>query len=823
MKVVKYSEIRNELINNLRRNMVIPIIGSGFTRKCNSIKGIVPSGMDYKEYMIKETAQVLHLSDDKTQELNANSFSKISTYYNKVVPLENRLAYLYDNFTGVQLDELKKDFLAINWPYIYTLNIDDAIEKNSAFDFVIYSNRKVYDGIFTGRKCTIKLHGDVSEMLAYADSHSEIFTQEQYVSSLKENTSLLNKLSHDMQFQNILFIGCSLDDEIDILACALPNKAVNISARYFCTVEEPDVFAQIQLEQYGITHCILFDTYDAIYEELIEANTEAEKIRVDDLDPFRSSEVTYLPSDFEANKSYLLFGKSLIGKSREITFPHFFIHRDITNSIFTRISETALQFILAAGCSGSSYVAVDIASRVRDRDVYVFETKDRINDDAFCLLLEKQNCIIIADCESLSTDQIEKLILNRDVLQSNGSHAIVFAGKNNRDLANIFQLLEYRGVTNLSELRPIPLSNKFSQSEIKLINPLLTAVGAGVFSSEKTMIDNIIDISDNLREKNKFYNITPRLRDIKEIAALIALATEKKLYSSRVIQLDILSEIESQQKATDPLIERESTWSFEKDDEDNSPTKYVLSAEFWLYRKLEEFARSERNHNKIAEAYKYIVGKIIAQEGPPNLEYNKKDASYKEYILFDNINRIFCSDGYSGSGLIQKIYDSLNDDLASDPNYMHQRAKCRIKMACKTKKGSDRKKYLEQGFRDAGVALQVFQQRYEQQCNEKISISIAHVMYTRALILCHQANTDNYLNINTNSEAIRVLHIALKSPYNTYAFAKSDSYNYKNVIRQTIIEALTQKKSFSTDVYDLVEELFAIISETEKENKDIKA
>ena len=227
----------------------------------------------------------------------------------------------------------------------------------------------------------------------------------------------------------------------------------------------------------------------------------------------------------------------------------------------------------------------------------------------------------------------------------------------------------------------------------------------------------------------------------------------------------------------------------------------------------------ERNHIKIAAAYKYIVEKIIAQEGSPNLDYNKKDASYKEYIMFDNINRIFCSNGYSGTGLIQKIYDVLNDDLSSDPNYMHQRAKCRIKMASKTKNPAEQRTYLEQGFRDAGVALQVFQQRYEKQCNEKISISIAHVMYTRALILCHQANTQNYSNNSTNSEAIRVLYIAMKSPYNTYAFARGDSYNYKNVIRQTIIKALTQKSSFSEDVYGFVEELFSIISQTENEEK----
>ena len=217
MKIVKFCEIRSEFINNFRRNMIIPVIGSGFTRKCTSYKGTVPSGVEYKEYMIKEIARILHLPEEKVNDLRNSTFSKVSTAYNKVVPLNDRLTYLRDNFTSVQLNEAKQDFLSINWPYIYTLNIDDGIENNSKYDFIIYANRKVHEGVFTGKKCIIKLHGDVSEMLTYSDSHSEVFTQEQYVNSLKENTSLLNKLSHDMQFQNILFVGCSLDDEIIIL------------------------------------------------------------------------------------------------------------------------------------------------------------------------------------------------------------------------------------------------------------------------------------------------------------------------------------------------------------------------------------------------------------------------------------------------------------------------------------------------------------------------------------------------------------------------------------------------------------------------------
>ena len=72
-------------------------------------------------------------------------------------------------------------------------------------------------------------------MLTYEDAKSEVFTQKQYVDSLKSNESLLNKLHHDSRYQNLIFIGCSLDDEIDLLACSSGNEIGK--AKYFCTIK----------------------------------------------------------------------------------------------------------------------------------------------------------------------------------------------------------------------------------------------------------------------------------------------------------------------------------------------------------------------------------------------------------------------------------------------------------------------------------------------------------------------------------------------------------------------------------------------------------
>ena len=218
----------------------------------------------------------------------------------------------------------------------------------------------------------------------------------------------------------------------------------------------------------------------------------------------------------------------------------------------------------------------------------------------------------------------------------------------------------------------------------------------------------------------------------------------------------------------------------------------------------------------IVEAYKYIITRILSLEGAPNLLRGDKSNSYGAYILFDSINKIFYSNktgGEHGLGLIREIYEGLNKLLSADPNYMHQRAKCYIKSAYFEKEQAKKLEYLDKAFRDANVAFQVFDSRYNEYHNEKIYISASHVLYTKALILSHKCYVNSYASVEDNTIAIHTLHNALSSPYNTYAFAKKDSFNYLNVVSKIICETIARKTLVSSDAYRDLEDLFQIISE----------
>ena len=126
MEIVRFSQIRDEIISNMRREMLIPFIGSGFTRNCNSIRGRVPSGEDFRTYMISKISEVMRLPESDKEKISTESFSSISEIYHFSVPTNEQEAYLKNNFTKVELEKNKVDLLSLPWPYIYTLNIDDA-------------------------------------------------------------------------------------------------------------------------------------------------------------------------------------------------------------------------------------------------------------------------------------------------------------------------------------------------------------------------------------------------------------------------------------------------------------------------------------------------------------------------------------------------------------------------------------------------------------------------------------------------------------------------------------------------------------------------
>lgn len=167
--------------------------------------GIVPDRDNCRKDMlryIKETDKEL------AEDLKEAPFQEIASAFIRNVSKVNQRKYIQDYYTKGQLYEYKKLFLDIDWWYIYTLNIDDAIENNSKYREVININREFI--LLNNRKYVRKLHGDANSFINYDDDNSMIiFSQEEYIQSINKNKFLLNALKTDYESNNLLFVGCS--------------------------------------------------------------------------------------------------------------------------------------------------------------------------------------------------------------------------------------------------------------------------------------------------------------------------------------------------------------------------------------------------------------------------------------------------------------------------------------------------------------------------------------------------------------------------------------------------------------------------------------
>lgn len=806
INISKFEDVKSNIISGFKRKMIIPVLGSGLTRNCPSRRGIVPSGDDYKSDMIKMLEKQSGIGASEIEELKKQKFSVVSSVYHSLIPVNEQQRYLQDHFKGVKIEEYKTDFLAIDWPYIYSLNIDDAIESNSRYSTVIYSNRRVRNNIFAQNKCVIKLHGDINDILSYEDSDCEIFDQSQYVVSIKKNEYLLSKLTHDFEYINLLFIGCSLSDEIDILYSSV-SSVVNKNARYYCTTKEPTFIERTILEKYGITDCLIFDSYEDIYTEFVNAYKEAGMIEATEIDNFKAYKFSVNPSGFDVNKPYMFYGKNLINRDKTITLPNFFIDREITDEIIKNIDRKSIQLLIGSGCSGKTYIAISIVRRIRDRDVYLFESVERINEEALQKLLGFERCVIIADSKALSIKQIELILRSKKDLERKGVAFIIIEDKNNRDLSGLLSLLAFTEGIKKEDIPQFEIKNKFTKNEIQRINPFLVVSGIQVFSDSKSLADNIINASNDCIDKHRFLEIRPQISTIREVASLILLATRKKVYSRDGVELDIISELLNQTKKASPLIEDESTWSFERDAVDNSPIKFVINAEYWLNNQLFNLSNSMQGRRRIIDAYKYIVTRYIQVYEKPDLLIRNNNAKYKDIIMFDAIIQIF---GFKGLKLIREIYEALGELLSTDPNFVHQRAKCYIRSSRYEGNKEKKKEYVINAYRDAGVARSAFKMRYDTYKNEKIGISMAHTRYTEALAICHLVTLEEYSNIEHNSLAIDVLYDALSSPYNSIEYVERDVDNYGNVLKKTANTLFLHPEYVNEQIQHILPEVFKV-------------
>lgn len=300
-------ELKAEFISFFRNETLMTLVGSGFSAgSITRRNATVFSGEEYKQFMLKA------LQKEKNPEYLSKSFSQICDIYEygDTINPDFRRNCLINHFTDVQLKQNKRNFLNIGWKYIYTLNFDDGIEKNSEYKNVILANRNIDEKRLNESKCVIKLHGDITDYLNYKDHSCRIFTTVEYKESLIKNNKLLYKLKQDLLYYNFLIVGCSLEDELDLESIQstplLDKNPIESNRRFYVTSKEPDDSLKATLRKYQITDCILVKYYDLFYEAMFDFWKEAQKFNKKDLQNYNPPKIQNL-SETDKNAPYFYY------------------------------------------------------------------------------------------------------------------------------------------------------------------------------------------------------------------------------------------------------------------------------------------------------------------------------------------------------------------------------------------------------------------------------------------------------------------------------------------------------------------------------------
>ena len=214
--------------------------------------------------------------------LDTCSFTQIADLFFKYISVADRAAFR-KKFHGNQPLCFASDFInKIDWPYIYTINFDDGIERCGKYRAIL-PYKKIQYSQNIQKTLLYKLHGDAVHEAIYASSPDDaneniIFSNSQYWNSIigSKNRYILNYLKSDFCSRIVLFIGCSLKDEIDIkqVVDQCTGKYLPDSMRIIVRNEKPSLLEEMQLSSYGISHVLLVNSYEAFYVDLVKKYKE---------------------------------------------------------------------------------------------------------------------------------------------------------------------------------------------------------------------------------------------------------------------------------------------------------------------------------------------------------------------------------------------------------------------------------------------------------------------------------------------------------------------------------------------------------------------
>jgi len=651
----------------------VPFIGTGFTRGERAKSKMVPDGREWMAIMRQQIEASSAKFKPTSEQLAKYDFQKLSDVYfrDDIVDLEQVKSTLDGYFSNVRIATGSKlSFLNIPWPYIYTLNIDDGIENAingvKVVPYEPFSKSSV-------RRYVYKIHGDVFTALKAVsrDALKLVFGKGDYIRSLNKNRPLIDELKADLSENNLLFIGCSLTDEIDILyALSEHEEASSVAGarRIYITSSSPedDYDVVSKLRDYKITDVVICN-YDDFYLRASELASEA----LVGSSPAKEFEFKPVSEKFSTKQFLHYFLQSNWGGGDS---GHLSVVRDADRLILEKLEKNTVTILTGARFSGRTTALYRVLRSYKSKKPYLVTSSSSVSDGELSHILNLKDSFIVFDSESLSFSQIYTVCRSVEKVEGFNSKILLVVDKNNLFATEV-----------LPEGSIVTLNNRFSSGELDLINEILGKVGVAKLAKVGTILDNIYKVSDSLvvrsllgAETSLKEKIDSRVRYVggkisrSEFGLLYVLAAKQKVLS--VVYRGILQKsgyaaaaddyISTVMQAWGPFVELSNT---DRSTMAASHSSFALTSnsQAWLFyalRSLVSVLGVDKSSNLIVETVSAV----------------RSHKEYYDLIMFDVLNAVFSEGGKGkshGRALIGETYKQLARILSGEPNYWLQRAK----------------------------------------------------------------------------------------------------------------------------------------------------
>lgn len=545
----------------------------------------------------------------------------------------------------------------INWPYIYTLNADDAIERNSKYEAVLPYDKNL--SIKSKEEPSVfKLHGDVNYEIRHEKSRL-VFRKKEYLRSLTTNITMLDFLKLDMLHKNIVYIGCSLIDELDIASIVANDENINKvkNNKFIFLSKKPSFVDEISYKELGINTIIMFEqgAYDQVYQLMIEAfQHSAEKS--DELSHL-AGDIKLLEKDESDNKEFLVKGIVNInekGKPFKKVIPHYYSERDIEAEVSDSLSRNVITIVKGKRVSGKTLLAYSILKKVVNKRVYLVDSYINIDQSSLLKLLGQKNSVILFDEGSLNTNSMKLIKDQYDVLKNNSCSLLICADNNDNDISRNLHLMG-------KKTKEFELKTTLTSSVLNTLNKKAKEVRLPTFTEGKHLLEKIYNVFKIIGEDNYIAKKVKKDEDLFFILYVIAVKHVVRGDDVYFSGLDLEKTLKVCQNYS-PYIQVESLEQVEKSEHANF--KIVSYANSWVITVLRAFF-IEKGVDWCADVLMKYFQKL----------HSKNKSLFTDLRKFDSFNLIFTSSLKGAGALILGVYDRLESIEGEEAEFFVQKSK----------------------------------------------------------------------------------------------------------------------------------------------------